>query len=101
VAASDELEEAEGKYRSRPEFAATAPVSSASSLSEWVGKLPSSYGKMLAAIHEHGPIDKEQIADLAGVSKTSSGLGSGLRELQSLQLVVERDGRYEVEEGLR
>ncbi len=56
---------------------------------------------MLRAIYDNGPVGKEEIADLSGVSKTSSGLGSGLRELQSLQLVAERGGQYEVEEGLR
>jgi uncharacterized protein len=100
VAASSELEESDGKYRSRPEFASTSPVSSLTSIEEWVAKLPPAYGKMLRAIHENGPLDKDSVADLAGVSRTSSGLGTGLRELQSLQLIAERDGRYEVEEGL-
>lgn len=100
VAASPELEEADGKYRSLPAFAATAPVSGLTSLEEWVAKLPPAYGKMLRAIHDNGPLGKDEVANMSGVSRTSSGLGTGLRELQSLSLITERDGRYEVEDGL-
>ena len=101
VAGSVEVEESGGKYRSRPEFANSAPVSAGDGLSQWVAKLPASYAKMLTAIHEHGPIEKLEVAERAGVSPTSSGLSSGLRELISLSLIVESGGRYESAEGLR
>jgi hypothetical protein len=101
VHGSREIEHVDGKYRSRPEFAGSAPMTSESSLALWIQKLPPSYGKMLEAIHQHGPVDKERIADLAGVSATSSGLGTGLRELQRLQLISHNDGHYDIEEGLR
>jgi hypothetical protein len=58
--------------------------------------LPPSYAKMLDAIEDYRgrPIDKITIAHQAGVSPTSSGLGSGLRELLALELIIERDGGY-------
>lgn len=101
VARSAEFDVVEGgKYRSKPGFCLVDDVPAGASVDTWVGKLPPAYGKMLRAIHAAGALDKDAIAELAGVSKTSSGLGTGLRELISLQLVRENGGMYECEEGL-
>lgn len=58
--------------------------------------LPPSCAKMLDAIEAGAgrPLSRLDIANQAGVSPTSSGLGSGLRELMALDLIVERDGGY-------
>lgn len=65
----------------------------------WASKLPPSIGKMLRAISD-GYGDKQDIAIEAGISPTSSGLGSGLRELVELELIVLEDGLYKLTEGL-
>jgi hypothetical protein len=103
IAASPELvDTGSGGYRSRPEYARGGTIDAGATLQQWVAKLPPSYGKMLQAVHDHGPAGREDIAAAAGVSITSSGLGAGLKELMSLQLIREdRRGWYELEEGLR
>ena len=55
---------------------------------------------MLRVIKQEGPLDKERVAERAGVSPTSSGLGSGLRELMSLELIVKEGDGYQIAEGL-
>lgn len=59
-------------------------------------KLPPSYAKMLEAVENFRgrPIDRETIAQQAGVSPTSSGLGAGLRELVELDLIVRQGDGY-------
>ncbi len=39
-------------------------------------------------------MDLDAIADRAEVSRTSSGLNTGLRELAALDLIVKTDGGY-------
>lgn len=58
--------------------------------------LPPSCAKMLDVIESYcgRPVDRLMIAQQAGISPKSSGLGSGLRELAALDLIVERDGGY-------
>lgn len=101
VEESHEVERIEGRLKSRPEYGVGGDVDGAASVAEWVRRLPPSYGKMLEAVQKYGPVGRDEIADAAGVSRTSSGLGAGLRELTSLKLVREVGGRYELEEGLR
>ncbi|WP_244742070.1 hypothetical protein [Mesorhizobium sp. L-8-10] len=59
-------------------------------------KLPRSYAAMLEAIETAAGeiVAKEEVADRAGVSRTSSGLGAGLRELVELELIEMVDGGY-------
>jgi hypothetical protein len=101
IASSAELERYDDRYRSRPEFAKSgAGLSNGASVQQWAAKLPPTYGKMLLAIHSEGALTKDEVAAHAGVSPTSSGLGSGLRELKRLALIVEDGGSYSVAEGL-
>ena len=46
-------------------------------------------------------LSRDEIATGSNVSPTSSGLGSGLRELVALQIVEVQDGRYRLSEDLR
>lgn len=96
---SGEVELLDGKYRSLPQFAASEPLPLGAAVEDWARKLPPSYGKMLLAIQD-GCATKDEIADHAGVSRTSSGLSAGLRELTDLQLVVVDAGEYSLAEGL-
>jgi hypothetical protein len=76
------------------------PTPASASVDSWAARLPKSYGSMLRAIAAEGRADKNTIAIRAGVSPTSSGLSSGLRELVSLELVVVDDGKYSLSEGM-
>lgn len=96
---SGEVELLDGKYRSLPQFAANEPLPVGAAVEDWARKLPPSYGKMLLAIQD-GCDTKDQIADHAGVSRTSSGLSAGLRELLDLQLVIVNGGAYSLADGL-
>lgn len=62
-------------------------------IEEFAARLPPSYASMLRVIATHRgmPVRRDRIADLAGVSHTSSGLDRGLKELQSLGL-IEKNG---------
>jgi hypothetical protein len=69
---------------------------------EFSAKLPPSYAGMLRVIASRKSwLTREQIAESANVSVTSSGLGSGLRELKALALIVEQNGRYSLNPDLR
>lgn len=98
IAQSSELEEGDGRYRSLPQYAKADTTGN--SVQQWAAKLPESYGKMLLAISERGPLTKEEVARHAYVSPKSSGLGAGLRELRHLKLVDYIDERYTLAEGL-
>jgi hypothetical protein len=67
-------------------------------LEAFKAKLPPSYANMLSTIEAANgrPLSREEVADGAGVSSTSSGLGSGLRELLALDLIEQRDGGYAI-----
>lgn len=69
----------------------------------FASRLSPSYAGMLRVIAaSQGPIDRNAIADAAGVSRTSSGLMAGLRELTELELIHKRsDGNYEIAEELQ
>lgn len=88
------------RFQSHPEYA-QGGISSGAGIDEWLSKLPPSYGKMLKAIYDNPAIGPEGIANEAGVSQTSSGLGTGLRELQRLELIEKEGTGYRVTEGLR
>lgn len=82
-------------------FVASAPpagISVPAGIEGFKQRLPSSYARMLEAIHSFGgeTITRDEIADAAGVSRTSSGLGSGLRELLQLELIEQRNGGYAI-----
>jgi len=55
----------------------------------------------MQAIFDLGSASRIEIADRAGVSRTSSGLGSGLKELVELQLVCTDGNSYVMADGLR
>lgn len=70
-------------------------------LDSWVPSLPPTYGRMLLALKDGRHLFKENIADIADISPSSSGLGAGLRELLSLELITRNsDGSYSLAEGL-
>lgn len=101
IAESAELEQDGDRYRSRPEFSQSGGVDAGASIDTWVGRLPPTYGAMLRAIYQHGPIDRTEVANRANVSPSSSGLSSGLGELLRLQLVAkDKAGKYRMAEGL-
>ena len=87
------------RYRSLEDFGNGTPMQPGASVAQWVARLPPSYGKMLQAIAD-GCSDRQSIAEAAGVSLTSSGLGAGLRELVDFELVTVESGRYSLAEGL-
>ena len=62
----------------------------------YAANLPPAYAKMLRAIASGtAPLSKNEIAVLAGLSITSSGIGAGLKELMALELVDKtQDGRF-------
>jgi uncharacterized protein len=89
----------DGRFRSSSDYARKDRIVNGNAIELWISKLPPSYGKMLRAIND-GCQHKNQIAQEAGISPTSSGLGSGLRELLDLELIIARDGLYSLAEGL-
>lgn len=101
IDASGEVETIDGRYRSlRPSHDEAAGVGP---LDAWASKLPPSYGQMLRAVADQYPLalTRGQIAELAGVSRTSSGLGAGLRELVSLGLIEGNGDTYRLAKELR
>jgi hypothetical protein len=104
VRASPEVIEQNGRFRSAPGFQNTVTRRpDEQPVTVWSNRLPPSYGAMLRVIAQsNGSIAKEDVARLAGVSPTSSGLTAGLKELLDLDLVVKADsGRYALSEHLR
>ncbi|TJW14337.1 MAG: DUF87 domain-containing protein [Mesorhizobium sp.] len=75
---------------------AEAGITAPPGLAAFKERLPSSYARMLAALEaaKGAEMDLDAIADRAEVSRTSSGLSSGLRELAALDLIVKTDGGY-------
>lgn len=69
----------------------------------WASRLPPSIGKMLKVIAASGaPVSRQVIAEGAGVSVTSSGLGTGLSELLRLDLISKAGtGEFQLNEALR
>lgn len=72
-------------------------------LKAYMAKLPASRASMLAVLaSSREPLTPHEIADRAGVSRTSSGLGEGLRELVAMDLIGRLpDGRYRLNGALR
>lgn len=68
----------------------------------WMRQFPPSTANMLRVIREaERPLSRDVVALRAKVSLTSSGLGSGLRELAVHGLVELRDGEYSIAEVLK
>lgn len=92
---SDITERSDGKYVAAdpPDEFHTAP-----GIDAFKSRLPPSQARMLEVIHAAAgkAVSRDGIAALAEISKTSSGLGSGLRELLSLELIVESDGGFAI-----
>ena len=64
-------------------------------IEEFAAKLPPSYARMLRSIAAAArPVTKEQIAAMADISPTSSGLGAGLSELIALSLIERDETRF-------
>lgn len=75
--------------------AAEEGLQAPSGLDDFKRSLPPSYARMLEAVGANAiGMDKDSIADAAGVSRTSSGLGAGLKELLALGLIEEENGLY-------
>jgi hypothetical protein len=93
VEASAEVERrSDGRFHSAPSFA--RPVEPGRDpIEAFASRLPPSYAGMLRAIAA-SPVamTKEDIAVAAGVSPTSSGLSSGIRELIALSLIEKQEG---------
>lgn len=75
---------------------AEAGITAPPGLAAFKERLPSSYARMLGALEaaQGAEMDLDAIADRAEVSRTSSGLNTGLRELTALDLIVKTDGGY-------
>jgi hypothetical protein len=99
VEASHEIERRhDGRFQSAPGYA-TPMQAGVDPIEAFCSRLPPSYAAMLRAISSYGgPMTKEEVAEAAGVSPTSSGLSSGLRELMALSL-IEKDGEAYVIHG--
>lgn len=69
----------------------------------FAAKLQPSWAAMLRVVASAGaPLSREEIAAAAGISPTSSGLGTGLKELCSLALIQRlADGTYELAAEIR
>lgn len=89
------------KLRSRRPPDGLDRVAFGDGIETWIARLPPTCGRMLRAIKDHGPLSKLQIAEYAGISPTSSGLGSGLKELVAQDLVATSvGGMYLISEGI-
>lgn len=69
----------------------------------YASRLAPSWGNMLRAVAaSQFPISRTSIAEIAGVSLTSSGLAAGLKELEALDLIVRHpDGQYSLSPDLQ
>lgn len=64
-------------------------------IEDWYSKVTPSCASILKSLREVGqPLPKPTIAEMAGISPTSSGLGSSLRELVQLGLIEPNGDRY-------
>lgn len=68
----------------------------------WRDAFTPSTGEMLSVLvkAEGAILSRDEVADRAGVSRTSSGLGGGLRELRMNKLIIETDRGYRAAEVL-
>lgn len=66
-------------------------------LETWCSRFPPSTANMLRVLVNQYPrwLDREEIARLAEVSPTSSGLGQGLRELKVNELITQHGNRFQ------
>lgn len=99
VITSGEVEGSDSRLVSVAGYGKSEPVPPGASVDAWVVRLPPSAGKMLRAIAD-GWRTKTDIAREAGVSPTSSGLNSGLKELVELELVEVNSGEYSLADGM-
>lgn len=77
----------DGKYVA---VAAEAGVAAPRGLDDFKAGLPPSYARMLGAIERFGNgLTLSEVAEHAGVSPTSSGLGAGIKELLALGLIAQ------------
>lgn len=93
VETSAELERrGDGRFQSAPGIA--RPVDTGGDpIEAFAQRLPPAYAKMLRAIAAApAAMNKDEIAAASGVSPTSSGLTSGIRELMALALIEKHDG---------
>lgn len=72
------------------------------SLERMKEQMPPSLASMLEVFQQspHGTLSRDLIADRAGISPTSSGLGSGLRQLLDLELIEKFGSEYRLKDGL-
>jgi hypothetical protein len=82
----------DGKYVA---VAAEAGLAAPAGLDDFKRSLPPSYARMLEAVERFGDgLALSEIADRAGVSRTSSGLSAGIKELLALGLVEQQGSIY-------
>ncbi|MEL6100501.1 MAG: helicase HerA-like domain-containing protein [Pseudomonadota bacterium] len=63
-------------------------------LDGWIARLKPSEGAILRSLSVLPGLDRQGVAEHAGISPTSSGLGNALRELKALELIREDAGSY-------
>lgn len=101
VIACSEIEAHGERLRSVASYAVGGGIDTRATVDEWVSRVTPSVGAMLIALHREGPLTKSAIATAANISHTSSGLGSGLRELVDLGLIERNGDTYRMSEGLQ
>lgn len=70
------------------------PIPPGEMLEMWCSRFPPATARMLREIVSGGLLTRDRIAEASGVSLTSSGLGSGLRDLIVNGLIEKRGDRY-------
>lgn len=70
------------------------PMPPGEMLEMWCSRFPPATARMLREIVSGGSLTRDRIAEASGVSLTSSGLGSGLRDLIVNGLIERRGDRY-------
>lgn len=99
AAASPRIVERDGKYVA---VAAEHGLQVPSGLDDFKRSLPPSYARMIETLEiARDPLDKDSLADGAGISRTSSGLIAGIKELLALGLIESHGGAYRLHEDFR
>lgn len=107
IIASGEIEMLPGdRFKSFPRFAAPMPATG-DPVEDFAGRLQPAYANMLRVIAKQSRsrpgdpwLTRDQIAERANVSRTSSGLGAGLRELLALELIAQQRDAYALHHNL-
>lgn len=91
-----------GKLVSHPGFAQPVTFVPGAAIDGWAARLPPSAAGVLRAVANLKAPTREQIAQRAGISLTSSGLGKNIAVVRDLELIEETaNGRWQLVEALR